>query len=143
MRSGNRRVDMNMLMAAAYAKSGDAESIKNALQTYNSLYTSNMGNVSVSAPACKAIMELLWARNTPSSGDRMSGNFQPSDRWVAWKTGEDYVRLLTNSGFREKMNSDERDLFNQVESLVNQYGRDAGVAREDREANEHKNRVKG
>lgn len=127
-RSATRRIEMNMLMANAYQKAGDA---KNALVTYMNIYSSNKGNVKYSAPACAALMKLLWERNTPTSGDRLSREFKNSDRWTAWNTGADYVKVLKANKFEEKMNSEERTAFREVEKLVEQYGSDPAVQREE------------
>lgn len=124
------RQDMLMLQGKAYAQGGDVE---NALLTYTNLYNQNRGAVSYSAPACKAMMELFWERNKKATGDRYKGNFKSSDRWRAWSIGQDYVQKLREGGVDKKMTADDRDKFNEVVNLVNQYGNDPDVQREDKE----------
>ena len=132
---GNRsgRLQMMMMLGEAYAGTGD---VAKGLQTYMNLYNQNRGNISYSAPACKAMMELMWKRNTPASGDRMKGTFKQSDHWRAWTTGQDYVTQIRKAGIEEKMTPDERDKFNEVVKLVAQYAADAGVQKEDKEKKE-------
>lgn len=127
---GGDRLKMMMMLGEAYAGTGD---IAKGLQTYMNLYNQNRGNISFSAPACKAMMELMWKRNTPTSGDRMKGTFKQSDHWRAWTTGQDYVTQIRKAGIEEKLTPDERDKFNEVVKLVAQYAADPGVQKEDKE----------
>ncbi len=127
---GADRLKMMMMLGEAFAGTGD---IAKGLQTYMNLYNQNRGNISYSAPACKAMMELMWKRATPASGDRMKGTFKQSDHWRAWTTGQDYVTQIRKAGIEEKMTPDERDKFNEVVKLVAQYAADPGVQKEDKE----------
>lgn len=127
---GKDRLNMLMMLGEAYGKSGDTN---RALQTYMNLYNQNIGAISYSAPSCKAIMELLWNRNEPASGDRLKGNFKQSDRWRAWSTGQDYLTKIRKNGIDKKMSAQDRDLFLEVEKLVNDYSKDAAVQKEDKE----------
>ncbi|MBR5895482.1 MAG: hypothetical protein IKZ13_08065 [Akkermansia sp.] len=121
--------DMQMLYGEALAKSGDYE---NALVAYTNLYQ-DMGNIAYSAPACKALMEIYWQRNNPSTGDRLAGTFKPSDRWRAWNTAQVYVKRIRESKLEAKMTPDDRDKWNEVVNLLNQYAADAAVQREDKD----------
>lgn len=129
---GNRqnRLGMMMMLAQAYAESGD---VNKALETYMNLYNQNRGSISYSAPACKAMMELMWKRNKPASGDRLKGTFKQSDHWRAWTTGQDYVTQVRKAGIEPKMTPAERDAFNEVVKLLAQYAADPGVQKEDKE----------
>ena len=133
------RLDMLMMLGEAYAKSGK---VKEALQTYMNLYNQNKGYIKYSAPACQAMMKLFWDRNTPASGDRLKGNFKPSDRWNAWNTGQQYVTLVKRSKLDEKFTPADRDAFNAVENDLNTYKADAGVQREDKENKEFQKKIK-
>lgn len=123
------RQEVYLLQGQAYAKSGN---IEDALLTYTNLYNQNRGAIAYSAPACKAMMELYWERNKPASGDRMKGDFKSSDRWRAWSVGQDYVNQIRKSGIEQKMTPDDRDKYNEVVTLVSQYGSDAAVQKEDK-----------
>ena len=123
------RMNMQLKLGEAYCESGDVQS---GLQTYMNVYQ-NRGNITYSAPACKAMMEQYWKRNTPASGDRLKGNYKQSDRWLAWNTGQNFVDQIHRSGIEEKMTPDDRDLFNEVKLLVDQYSKDAKVQAEDKE----------
>lgn len=136
--STNERLRMMMMLGEAYAGTGD---IAKALQTYMNLYNQNRGNISFSAPACKAMMELMWKRDTPTSGDRLKGTFKQSDHWRAWTTGQDYVNQIRKAGIEPKLTPDERDKFNEVVKLVGQYAADAGVQKEDKEKKEFQAKV--
>ncbi len=127
------RLDMMMLLADAYAKSGDE---RNALLTYLNLYNQNRARVSYSAPACVASMELLWKRNNPSSGDRLANTFKPSDRWNAWNMGQTYVKWVVDGKIEEKMTPADRDAYRAVVRAVEQYDSDSSVQREDQQKRE-------
>ncbi len=133
------RLDMLMLLARAYAQDGNT---KDALTTYMNLFNQNRGNVAYSAPACLEMTELLWNRNTPSSGDHKSGNYKYSDRWQAWSAASKYVKDLKDNKFEEKMNRAEKDQFDKVVAAADRYGKDASVQREEKERREYQSRVK-
>ena len=97
------------------------------------LYSQNRGNITFSAPACKAMMEQYWKRNNPTSGDRLKGTFKQSDHWLAWNTGQNYVEQIRRSGIEAKMTPGERDKFNEVKLLLDQYAKDPKVQAEDKE----------
>lgn len=123
------RLGMMLKLGEAYCESGD---VQKGLQTYMNLYVQNRGNISFSAPACKAMMEQYWKRNNPATGDRLQGNFKHSDRWIAWNTGQDYVRQIRAAKIDTKMTPSERDLFNEVTVLLDQYAKDRAVQEESR-----------
>ncbi len=133
------RLEMLMMLGEAYAKSGKTTE---ALQTYMNLYNQNKGNITYSAPACRQIMKLFWERNNPSQGDRMKGNFKPSDRWNAWNTGQQYVTQVKRSGLLDKITPAERDAFNAVENDLNTYKSDAAVQREDKANKDFQSKIK-
>ena len=124
------RLEMMLKLGEAYCESGDVQS---GLQTYMNLYSQNRGNITFSAPACKAMMEQYWKRNNPTSGDRLKGTFKQSDHWLAWNTGQNYVEQIRRSGIEAKMTPGERDKFNEVKLLLDQYAKDPKVQAEDKE----------
>lgn len=135
IRTGKK--DMQMLYGEALGKCGRLD---DALVAYTNLYQ-DMGNVAYSAPACKALMELLWQRNNPSTGDRLQGNFKPSDRWRAWNTGQVYVKRIRESKLEAKMTPDDRDKWNEVVTLLGQYAADGDVQREDKEGKQFQSQI--
>lgn len=132
------RLEMMLKLAEAYCSSGK---VQEGIQTYVNLYSQNRGNIAFSAPAVKGIMTQLWKRNTPSSGDRLKNNFKQSDHWRAWNTGRDYVNQIRRAGIDKKMSPSERDLFNEVILLVEEYSKDAGVQREEKEKNDFQSQL--
>lgn len=76
------------------------------------------------------MMEILWDRNNPSTGDRMKGTFKASDRWTAWNTGQGYVAQIKKAGIVEKMSLPEKDAFREVEVAVDKYAADSVVQKE-------------
>ncbi len=134
------RLDMLMLLGQAHNLAGNP---KDALLTYMNLYNQNLGNVTYSAPACLAMTEIMWKRNTPTTGDRLKGDFKQSDRWQAWNTARDYVDKLRRSGFEEKMSRSDKDLFQKVVQAVARYGGDAAVQKEEKDRRDFQARVKG
>ncbi len=133
------RLEMMMLLADAYAKSGDE---RNALLTYLNLYNQNRSRVTYSAPACVASMELLWKRNNPSTGDRLANTFKPSDKWNAWNMGQSYVKWVVDGNIEEKMTPSDRDKYRAVVRAVEQYDADPDVQREDQQKREFDRAVK-
>lgn len=129
-RNMRNRLDVMLMLGEAYTMAKDP---KNALLTYMNLYGQNRGNILYSAPACKAMMAILWDRNNPSSGDRMKGTFKASDRWTAWNTGQGYVSQIKKAGIVEKMSLPEKDAFREVENAVLGYAKDAAVQKEDKD----------
>ena len=123
------RKDMQLISAEALAKNGQLD---DAIAVYSNLYQ-DMGNVRYSAPACKALMEVYWQRNNPSTGDRLAGTFKPSDRWRAWNSGQVYVSKIRQSKLEAKMTPDDRDRWNEVVTALGQYAADSAVQREDKE----------
>lgn len=127
-----------IMLGEAYAKSGDD---KNALLTYMNIYNQNKGNILYSAPACKAMMEIMWKRNNPATGDRLKGNFKASDRWTAWTTGQKYVDLVIKGGIEAKLTPAERDEFNKVKADLAGYAADAAVQKEDKEGKDFQRKL--
>lgn len=132
------RLEMMLKYAEAFCASGE---VQKGIQTYVNLYSQNRGNITFSAPAVKGIMTQLWKRNTPSSGDRLQNTFKQSDHWRAWNTGRDYVTQIRRAGIDQKMTPAERDLFNEVVLLVEEYGKDAAVQREEKEKNDFQSKL--
>ena len=128
--NNKERLQMMMLLGKAYDQCGD---LKNALLSYMNVFNQNRNQIGFSAPACVASMEILWKRNTPSSGDRLKGDFKASDRWTAWNTGQNYVNLIKRSKLEDKMTAGDRDAYNKVVAKVAEYGADMAVQREDKE----------
>ncbi|MDO4221745.1 MAG: hypothetical protein Q4C88_06480 [Akkermansia sp.] len=136
--NNKERLQMMMLLGKAYDECGD---IKNALLTYMNLFNQNRNQISFSAPACVASMELFWKRNNPSSGDRMKGDFKASDRWTAWSTGQNYVNLIKRSKLEDKMIAGDRDAYNKVVAKVAEYSGDPAVQKEDKEGKEFQRKL--
>ncbi len=134
------RLDMLMLLGRAHDQAGNQ---KDALLTFMNLYNQNIGNVTYSAPACLAMTEIMWKRNSAPSGDRMKGTFKQSDRWQAWNTARDYVDKLRRSGFEEKMSRSDNDLFQKVVQAAARYGADGAVQKEEKERRDFQARLKG
>ena len=84
------------------------------------------GLVKWSAPAMLAQMDTLWNRNKMSQG---TGK-QPYDRYVAWRTGSQYVQLLDTPANRKRMTAEDSDLLNQVKDKVSRFGSDPAVSQE-------------
>ncbi|MCH5285352.1 MAG: hypothetical protein J1E42_07115 [Akkermansiaceae bacterium] len=133
------RLGMLLKLGQAYCESGN---VKEGLQTYMNLYVQHRGNITYSAPACKAMMEQYWKRNNPATGDRLKGDFKHSDRWIACDTGQSYVNQLQKSGIVAKMTPAERDLYNEVVVLLSQYSKDRAVQEESREGQKFQSQLK-
>lgn len=84
------------------------------------------GLVKWSAPALLAQMDTLWNRNKMTEG----AGKQPSDRYVAWKAGSQYVQLLDTDANRKRMTAEDSDLINQVKDKTARFGSDPAVSQE-------------
>lgn len=127
-RSDKRRVkdlkEVLYLQAKAYRENGEVDK---ALVNYMNLTgTNNMGTVKWSGPAMLDYMDTLWERNKPSAGRGK----QPSDRYIAWKAGNQYVSLLDTDHNRKRMTAQDSDLLNQVKDKTAKFGADGAVAQE-------------
>ena len=49
---------------------------------------------------------------------------------------------IRRSGIDKKMTPGERDLFNEVTILVDEYGKDSAVQREEKEKNDFQSKIK-
>lgn len=139
LRGDPRRLKVMLMLGEAYNQSND---VQNALLTYMNLYNQNKGNIIVSAPACKSLMEIMWKRNKPAEGDRLKGTYKPSDRWSAWNIGQNYVSLIQQNNLEGKMRGDERDAFNAVKVDLATYAKDAAVQKEDKEGKDFQRKLK-
>ncbi len=133
-----QRAEMQLKLAKAFCESGQ---VQEGIQTYVNIYSHNFGNISVSAPAVTELMRQYWKRNTPAKGDRMK-KYSPSDRWIAWNTGRGYVQRIRQAKIEQKMSASDRDLFNEVVLLVDEYGKDSAVQREEKANNDFQSKVK-
>lgn len=120
------RIPVSMLWAKAY----DAmKNIDQALIGYQRINANYTGAISVSAPAMKRTMELLYERNKPKPDlDK------PSDRLLSYRNGQNYIKLT--KGLENKMTIEERQLWREVETLVEKYSQDAEIAAEQKAAEE-------
>ena len=111
----------------AFAYEGKGE-IQQVIDVYYNLYRDNLGIVSVSAPACRKMMEMLYARNSGEYKDNGNGTFKHSDRWTAWYRGKSYCDMLKNVCYR--MEPSDRMLYDEVRALVARYQSDFTVSEE-------------
>lgn len=121
-RNTKDRLPMLMLLGEAFAASGD---IQNGILTYMNLYNQNIGRIQYSAPACEAIMKLMWQRNKPKTAT------DASDRWKAWNQGRIYINSTEPN--ESKFTPEDRDVWRPVRQLTEQYGSDPAVMAEEKE----------
>ena len=111
------------LQGEAYLKQNELDK---ALINFMNITGSYKGLVKWSAPAVLAQMDTLWKRNTISQG----AGKQPSDRYVAWKAGNQYVQLLDTPTNRKKMTAEDSALVNEVKDKTAKFGSDPAVSQE-------------
>lgn len=111
------------LQGEAYLKQNDLDK---ALINFMNITGSYKGLVKWSAPAVLAQMDTLWKRNNMSQG----AGRQPSDRYVAWKAGSQYVQLLDTPTNRKKMTAEDSALINEVKDKTKKFGSDPAVSQE-------------
>lgn len=119
--AGFRNVRKLPEVALWYAQALDrGGNLPDALVAYVKVWSSYMGQVSISAPAIKRWMEICWERNLPG---RMSdaGHWVVSDRQGAYDAGARFIEATARPGFSDKMTPDERELWNEVKQLVDTY----------------------
>ena len=133
------RLKMMLKLGDAHCASGDMD---NGILAYMNVFNQNKGNITFSAPACKSIMEAFWKRNNPAKGDRKKGKYTPSDRWLAWNTGQQYVTQVNAAKLQDKMTPDDRDKFREVTLLLAGYAKDAAVQKEEKERRAFQSMIK-
>lgn len=102
--------------------------IDEAISTYFNLYRSNVGKVSVSAPACRNMMRLLAARDKGGYEYAGNGVHKHGDKWTAWSRGDAYVKML--EGNVSKMTTEDKEAFQNVQTDVNSLKADPKVKAE-------------
>lgn len=125
--SSSEAVKMYENLAVAYEGKGESEK---AIDVYYNLYRDNLGTVSVSAPACQKMMEMLYARNSGEYKDNGNGTFKHSDRWSAWYRGKGYCDTLKS--VYNQMEASDQMLYDKVKGLVATYEKDPTVQDENR-----------
>ena len=106
------------------AKSYEARNqLDDALAMYVKVWSAHMGNIQVSAPAMLSWMKLLWDRNKPAANPADPAN--PGDRQGAYNGGATFTQLTNR--FKDKMTEQDRELWQEVEKLVQQYEADPNV----------------
>ena len=125
--SSSEAIDMYNMLADAYKGKGDSEK---AIDVYYNLYRDNLGTVSVSAPACKKMMEMLYDRNEGFYKDNGNGTFRHGDRWTAWYRGKSYCDVLKS--IYHEMTVPDKILYDAIKELVATYEKDAKVQDEKR-----------
>lgn len=130
--SSSDAIDMYNYLADAYNGMGESEK---AIDVYYNLYRDNLGLVSVSGPACKTMMEMLWNRNKGEYKDNGNGTFSHGDKWTAWKRGKMYCDML--KGAYKDMTPEDQGYYDAVKGLVSTYEKDSTVQSENsREASD-------
>lgn len=116
----------NMEASMLWAKANDeAGNIDDALTGYQRINSNFTGAIRFSAPAVKRIMELFYKRNKPKPNVD-----QPSDKLLGFNTGSRFIKL-TQPIF-DKMSVDERNVWREVEELVQKYDADPEISAESR-----------
>ena len=108
---------VGLILAESFDKRGMTD---DTISMYVKVWSANMGNIQVSAPAIKRWMELSFKRNKISNDPRIA-----SDRQGAYNGGWRYIDLT--SRFKDKMTPEDRVLWDEVEKLVAKYVADPSV----------------
>lgn len=116
------KIAASMLWAKAYDAMKNIDQALIGYQRVNANYT---GAIASSAPAMKRTMELLFDRNK-SKPDLD----KPSDRLLAYKTGATYIKQTKS--IENKMTIDERQLWREVETLVEKYAQNPEISAENK-----------
>jgi len=111
-----KKPEVALMLARTYEELGQ---IEDAIVNYLNTAAGYKGAIRISAPASKRFMELLWQRDKPGVDGK------PSDRQGAYNWGRSFTddtrRLL------EQMSEEEREMWREVEALVEQYVADPDV----------------
>lgn len=110
--------EVGFALAKTYHERGE---INDALANYVRVWNTYKGLVKISAPAIKAWMELSWQRNSPGGG----ADNNKADRQGAYESGWTYIDQTRR--FLDKMTDEEKKVWQQIESLVNEYEASADV----------------
>jgi len=107
-----KRVDVRFDLGFAYRDTGQRE---DAIAQLGSILGSSKGLIKYSAPACKAVMEMVWERNEVRNGKQ--------DRQAAYEFGRSYFLSLqsTMEANAAKIPHSEKKAFKAVGDLYRQY----------------------
>ena len=111
---------IGLLLAKSYE---ERNQLDDALAMYLKVWSAHMGNIQISAPAMLSWMKLLWDRNKPAANPADPAN--AADRQGAYNGGANFIQLT--SRFKDKMTEGDRELWQEVEKLVQQYEADPNV----------------
>lgn len=124
------------LQGQAYLKQNDVDK---ALINFMNIAGTYKGLVKWSAPAVLAQMDALWNRNKASEGNGK----KPSDRYIAWQAGSQYVQLLDTPANRKKMTAEDSELLNHVKDKASKFGSDPAVSQERADIAAYNSAVRG
>ncbi|WP_193212170.1 tetratricopeptide repeat protein [Luteolibacter marinus] len=113
--------EVGLALAESYEK---RDMTNDALANYVRVWSAYKGLIKISAPAMLSWMKLSWQRNNP--GDEKT----KGDRQGAYEQGWTYIDQT--SRFTEKMTDDERKMWNQIQSLVEEYEASADITTMDK-----------
>ena len=115
---------VSFLLAQSYDKRSMPE---DALRAYTTLNGSYMGHLAVSAPSTKRIMEITWRRGRPAVPPAKSDNQQ------AYEYGWNFVDLTRNIYNGNQPTKEEKELWEEVQALVQQYEDDSSTEKKIKE----------
>ena len=121
---------MYQVRAIAFEKLGK---IDDAISIYEDLYRSQMGDVSVSAPACSEMMRLMWKNPNQGAYSEVNGKVTHTAKWNAWRSGDNYVTMVRRDIIEKyPVTPEEKAAFDVVSRLVDEYAVDPTVQEETR-----------
>jgi len=117
------RGGVKLHLAMAHDATGDLDE---AEMGYAEVWVRHTGEISVSSPAVKRWMEILWQRNRPTQV-APDGKTIPADRQGAYQGGATYIEITSRPGLLNQMTSEERGRWNEVARLVATYAAEPGI----------------
>ena len=125
-----RRNELMQLQAELYEKTGN---FNTAINIYAQLKMDNMEELSLSAPACLKMMQLLNERNLPQRTDKKNAKYYCSDKWYAWQQGLEFAEYVARNTDTASMPEETRRCLEQINELSKSLGRDYHVQIEERD----------
>ncbi len=121
---------MYQVKAIALEKLGKLD---DAIDIYEELYRGQMGDISVSAPACSEMMRLMWKNPNQGAYSEVNGKVTHTAKWNAWSRGNNYVVMVKRDIIDKfQVTPEEQAAFRVVSRLVDKYAVDPTVQEETR-----------
>jgi tetratricopeptide (TPR) repeat protein len=109
---------VSFLLAKSYDERAMSE---DALKAYMNVWAAYAGYMEISIPSVRRVMELTWKRDGPAAPPKKA------DRQIGYEFGWKFVESVKLGNAYKMMKPEERNSFEELEALVQQYEDDPAI----------------